>query len=117
MKVILDECIPQSVKKFLQEKGIDTSSVGGLNLPNRSDQMILDYARVGAEVFITCDRRMDTRNRFPPSQELGVIYLRVEPWSSKFLMSALEEFLQQETIKKVVGRALILRRHDWEFLE
>ena len=117
MKVILDECIPHSVKKFLDQKGIDASSAAGLRLPNRSDEMIREYAQVGADILITCDRRMKTQNKFPSSPKLGVIYVRVEPWTSKFMVSALEEFLQKESLKKVVGRSLVLRRHDWEFLE
>ena len=117
MKVILDECIPQSVKRFLEKKGIDASAAAGLSLPNRSDQMILEYAEVGADILITSDRRMKTENRFPPSPRVGVVYVRVEPWTSKFLISALDEFLQKEPLKNAVGKSLILRRHDWEFLE
>lgn len=117
MKVILDECIPQSVKKFLDQKGIDASSAAGLSLPSRSDDMILEYASVGADLLITCDRRMKTQSKFPPSPKVGVIFLRVEPWAAKFLVSALDEFLKKESIKKVVGKSLILRRHDWEFME
>lgn len=117
MKVILDECIPQAVKKFLEKKGVDTSSVAGLNLPNRSDRMVLEYANVGAEIFVTSDRRMKTQNKFPPSPKVGIVCVRVEPWASRFLVSALDEFLQQETLKNVIGKSLILRRHDWEFLK
>jgi len=117
MKVIVDECIPQSVKKLLQQKGIDTSSVAGLNLPNRSDRMILDYASVASDIFIACDRRIKSPKKFSPPAKVGVIYVRVEPWSFKFLLAAFEEFLQKESLKTVIGKSLILRRHDWEFLE
>jgi predicted nuclease of predicted toxin-antitoxin system len=117
MKVILDECIPQSVKKFLDQKGIDASSAAGLSLPSRSDDMILEYASVGADVLITSDRAMKNSNRFPPSPKLGVIYVRVEPSTARFMVSALEEFLQKESLNKVVGKSLVLRRHDWEFTE
>jgi len=117
MKVILDECIPQSVRRFLNQKGIDASSAAGLSLPNRSDEMVLEYAKVGADVLITCDRRMKTQKKFPPAPKVGVVYVRVEPWTSRFLVSALDEFLQEESLEKVVGKSLILRRHDWEFLE
>lgn len=117
MKVILDECIPQAVKKFLEKKGVDTSSAAGLRLPNRSDQMILEYASVGADILITSDRRMKSENKFPPSPRVGVVYVRVEPWASRFLVSALDEFLQKESLKSVIGKSLVLRRHDWEFLK
>ncbi len=117
MKVILDECIPQALKKFLDGKGMDTSSVAGLRLPNRSDQLVLEYANVGADILITSDRRMKTPNKFPPSPRVGVVYMRVEPWTSRFLVSALDEFLQKQPLKSVIGKSLILRRHDWEFLE
>ena len=117
MKVIVDECIPHAVKRLLDQRGIDASSVAGLNLPNRSDQMVLDYVKVGADVFITCDRRMKNRAKFQPAPKVGILYVRVEPWTSKYLVSALEEFLQKESLKNIIGKSLILRRHDWEFLE
>jgi hypothetical protein len=117
MKVILDECIPQSVKKFLEKKGIDTSSAAGLNLPNRSDQMVLDYVNVGADIFVTCDRRMKSERKFTPSPRVGIVYARVEPWKPEFLVSALDGFLQRQQLKDVIAKSLILRRHDWEFLK
>jgi predicted nuclease of predicted toxin-antitoxin system len=117
MKVILDECIPQAVRKFLEKKGVDTSSATGLRLPDKSDQMILEYASVGADILITSDRRMKSKNKFPSSPKVGVVYVRVEPWTSRFQVSALDEFLRKESLKNVVGKSLILRRHDWEFLE
>jgi predicted nuclease of predicted toxin-antitoxin system len=117
MKVILDECIPHAVKRLLDKKGIDASSVAGLSLPNRSDQMVLEYAQVGGNVFITSDRRMNTQAKFGPLPKVGIIYARVEPWTSKYVTSALEEFLQKGALKNVVGKCLVLRRHDWEFLE
>ncbi len=119
MKAILDECIPQAVKKFLEKKGVDTSSAAGLRLPNRSDRMVLEYAGVGADIFITSDRRMksENKNKFPPSPKVGVVYVRVEPWTSRFLVSALDEFLRKESLKSVIGKSLVLRRHDWEFLK
>ncbi len=117
MKVILDECIPQAVKKLLDKKGMDASSVAGLSLPNRSDGMVLEYAQVGSDVLITSDRRMTRQASLGPLPKVGVIYFRVEPWTPKHLTSALEEFLQQKPLKSVIGKRLVLRRHDWEFLE
>ena len=117
MKVFLDECIPQAVKKLFDQKGIDASSVAGLRLPDRSDQMVLDYVKVGGDVFITCDRRTKNQARFRPLPTVGVVYARVEPWTARFLVSAFEEFLQKESLNKVIGKALVLRRHDWEYLE
>jgi len=117
MKVFLDECIPHPVKKFLDDKGINTSSVTGLNLPDRSDRMVLEYVKVGGDMLVTSDRRMKTRNKFPPSPQVGIIYARVEPSTSKYLISALDEFLQSKSLKEVIGKSLILRRHDWEFVE
>jgi predicted nuclease of predicted toxin-antitoxin system len=117
MKVILDECIPQAVKRLLDKKDVDASSVAGLSLPNRSDQMVLEYVQVGCDVFITSDRRMKNQAKFGPFSKVGIIYLRVEPWTSRHLTSSLEEFLQKESLKKVIGKSVVLRRHDWEFLE
>jgi len=117
MKVILDECIPQAVKRLLDRKGIDASSVAGLSLPNRSDQMVLDYVQVGGDVFITSDRRMKNQAKFRPLPKVGIICVRVEPWTSRYLTSALDEFLQKESLKNVIGKSVVLRRHDWEFLE
>lgn len=117
MKVILDECIPQAVKKLLDRKGIDASSVAGLSLPNRSDKMVLDYVKVGGDMFMTSDRRMRGQAKFGPLPRVGIIYLRVEPWTSRHLTSALEEFLQKESLKNLHGKRVVVRRHEWEFLE
>ncbi len=116
MKVILDECIPRDVKSLLDQKGIFASSVSGLSLPSRSDAMVLEYVRVGGDLFMTCGRRMKTQAKFSPSPKVGIIYAQVEPWNPKFVVSALEEFLQKESLKNVVGKSLILRRHDWQFV-
>ncbi len=117
MKVFLDECIPQAVKKLLDQRGIDASSVAGLRMPERSDRMVIEYVKIGGDILITCDRRMKNQAKFGALPKVGIIYGRVEPWTSKYLISALEEFLQKESLKSVVGKSLILRRHDWEFLE
>ncbi|MDP2899184.1 MAG: DUF5615 family PIN-like protein [bacterium] len=117
MKVILDECIPHEVKKLFDAKGIDASSVAGLNLPNRSDAMVLDYVRVGGDIFITCDRRMKKQAKFGPLPKKGIIYARIEPWTPRHVALALEEFLQKESLKNVIGKRLVLRKHDWDFLQ
>jgi predicted nuclease of predicted toxin-antitoxin system len=117
MKVILDECIPYAVKKLLDRKGIDASAVCGLSLPDRTDQMILDYVKVGGDVLITSDRRMKNQTKFERPPKVGIIYARVEPWTSSHLVAALEEFLEKESLKKAIGKSVILRKHDWEFLD
>jgi predicted nuclease of predicted toxin-antitoxin system len=117
MKVILDECIPLGVKKLLEQKGISVSSVAGINLPNRSDQMVLEYLKVGGDIFITSDRRMKNQAKFRLMPKQGVIYVRVEPWMTKYLVEAFEAFLKKESLKSVTGKSLALRRYDWQFLE
>jgi predicted nuclease of predicted toxin-antitoxin system len=117
MKVILDECIPHEVKKLFDGKGIDASSVAGLSLPNRSDAMVLDYVRVGGDIFITCDRHMNNPAKFGPLPKKGIIFARIAPWTPSHVVLALEEFLQKEPLKNAIGRRLVLRKHDWEFLE
>jgi len=116
MKVILDECIPLAVKKLLEQKGVSVSSVAGITLPNRADKMVLDYLKVGGDVFITSDRRMKNQAKFSPIPKVGVIYVRVEPWAAKYVAQAFEEFLKKESLKSLAGKSLVLRRYDWEFL-
>lgn len=117
MKVILDECIPYAVKKFLEQRGVDVSCVAGITLPNRTDQMVAEYLKVGGDLFVTSDRRMKTQAKSGSSPKLGIIYVRVEPFGSKYIVPALEEFLKKKSLKDIVGKSLVLRRHDWQFLE
>lgn len=117
MKVILDECIPHEVKRLFDEKGIDASSVAGLTLPNRSDAMVLDYVRVGGDIFITCDRRMKNPAKFGSLPKKGILYARIEPWTPSHVVLALEEFLQKESLKNVIGKSVVLHKHNWEYIK
>lgn len=76
MKILLDENVAQAIKEYLESSGHHVSQVRptGLSLKNGA---VYEKARDSFDLFVTNDRDFLKKSSFPPTINLGIIFLRV----------------------------------------
>jgi hypothetical protein len=84
MKILLDECMPKDLKKFLKVSGYSlTFTVRDINLVGYSNGMLLDKCdEKGIDVLITVDRGINHQQIFE-NRRVALIQF-VEPASNAF---------------------------------
>jgi len=110
MKILLDECIPYSLYDFLKKESFSVKHVNDLGLSGSLNGKIYQTAKEGFQIFITSDRHFKSRLRFPPTKELGVILIRVNPSFPEEQLKVLKKFLKTHSFEKCMGKLSIIRR-------
>lgn len=117
IRVLLDECLPIAVKTFLSSRGLRVTHLTDINLSGLTNGEVYKLAKDEFQIFVTNDRHFRSRTVFPPTETLGIIYLRISPNLTAHFISAFEKFLSSKRLEDVVGRKVVIRRDGWEFLE
>ncbi|MFO0967003.1 MAG: DUF5615 family PIN-like protein [Gemmataceae bacterium] len=95
MKLLLDQGLPRGLAPLLQERGFDTVHVTTVNLGDRSDDEILDYARANEQIVITIDADFHTMLALTQAAGPSVVRIRIEGLKAPALCSLLEDSLKQ----------------------
>jgi len=98
MKFLLDENIPLTVLKSMQDSGYDAVSIleyAGI----KSDVDIIKTAAEEKRIVITFDRDFGELIFKAGHKSSGVIYLRFEPFNAKIISRHVSELLEEESIK------------------
>ena len=114
MKILLDECMPFCVRDFLRERKYEVDHVKQTPWAGFSNSELYAKARENGtyRVFITTDRHFIHPEKFRPTPELGIVYLRVAPTVGPLLVDALKKFLDTTSLESIVGKLAIVRRND-----
>lgn len=96
----------------MKEKGYSVRHVNDLNLSGSVNGNIYRRAKEEFQIFVTSDRHFKDQNRFPPTQKLGVIFIRVNPSLPEEQLKAFKKFLAETPLEKCVGKLSIIRRSD-----
>ena len=76
IRVLLDECLPESMATEYRAAGLDTVTVGELQLVGTKDRKLVELARAQGRAFMTLDKELGNIQLYPPANYAGLILLR-----------------------------------------
>jgi len=77
MKILLDECVPKSLKPHLSVDGHECSTVPEAGFSGRTNDELLRLAEGAFEVFITLDKGMQYQQNLA-GRKIGVLLVRAK---------------------------------------
>ena len=116
MKILLDECIPFPLKNYFRFMGHEVEHVKLSSLEGYKNGELFEQAKLHYNIFVTNDKHFKHPLLFPPTQTLGIIYLRITPNHSQYFIQGLNNFLYSQSLDFVIGKKIIIRRNDFEFV-
>lgn len=111
MRVILDECVDFAVCDFLNRKGYDALHVKDSEWRGFSNSELYQKVRGRFDLFLTSDSDFRNPEKYAPTPETGVMYIRIVPPIARYVIPALERFLADSSLEAIVGRHVIVRRN------
>lgn len=78
MKFKLDENLPAGLVSLLRPAGHDASSVFEQDMSGENDEVLLDVCRREGRALITLDLDFSDVRTYPPSENQGIIVLRLQ---------------------------------------
>lgn len=77
LRFITDEDVPRSTARVLRDAGFDAVDVRDVGLRGKSDAEVFEYAQRDNRLLITCDMGFSNILSFPPSENQGILVVRV----------------------------------------
>lgn len=114
MRVLLDENVALLVQEHLTASGHQVEHLASRSLKGLKNGEIYQLALQGFDLFITNDRDFLSPRTFPPTPQLGIIFLRVSMAKPQDQVSALQRLLDREPPERLRGQLTIVRTHDYE---
>ena len=110
MKFLVDEDLPRSTSKLLQEYGHEASDVRDAGLRGVSDSEIALYAQKNQLCLLTADTGFADIRNYPPGNYSGIVVLRLPATAtSSVIETLLESFLARiEITDQINGKLAIV---------
>jgi predicted nuclease of predicted toxin-antitoxin system len=77
LRFITDEDVPRSTARVLRDAGFDAVDVRDVGLRGKSDAEVFAYAQQENRLLITCDMGFSNILNFPPSENKGILVVRI----------------------------------------
>lgn len=77
LRFITDEDVPRSTARVLRNAGFDALDVRDVGLRGKSDQDVFEYAQNEKRLLITCDLGFSNILSFPPTENYGILVVRI----------------------------------------
>jgi predicted nuclease of predicted toxin-antitoxin system len=77
LRFLTDEDVPRSTARVLRDAGFDAVDVRDVGLRGKSDALVYAYAQQEERLLITCDMGFLNILKFPPSQSVGLLVVRI----------------------------------------
>lgn len=113
MRILLDENVAWAVMDFLIAAGhhVDhVKSIGG-GLKNGA---VYGKAKQSYDLFITNDRDFLNPRDFPPTENLGIVFLQIKMAYPEKQVKALGDLLAKEPPESLKGNLILLRESGYE---
>ncbi len=116
MKIKLDENIPQSLIKDLQENGHDVLSTHQQGMQGVSDTELWDAVQAEKRFLITQDMDFSDINMFKPGTHAGILLVRLRhPGRLKLRRMIRDLFLSDLAATDWTGSFIVLTEHKVRF--
>ena len=106
MKFILDQGLPRSSVRLLQEQGHDVVHTGQCGLSRGSDAEIIEFARRQQRVVVTLDSDFHAIMALSEADSPSVIRIRIEGLRAEGLASLLRKILEK-CHDDIIGGAMV----------
>lgn len=77
LRFLIDEDVPRSTTRVLRDAGFDVLNVHEAGLQGKSDDLVFEFAQSENRLLITCDMGFSNILKFPPSENQGILVVRV----------------------------------------
>jgi predicted nuclease of predicted toxin-antitoxin system len=77
LRFLIDEDVPRSTTRVLRDAGFDVVNVHEAGLQGESDDLVFAFAQREERLLITCDMGFSNILKFPPSENRGILVVRV----------------------------------------
>ncbi|MBI5553713.1 MAG: DUF5615 family PIN-like protein [Candidatus Diapherotrites archaeon] len=104
----LDENIPVSLIKTIQEEGFDASSVFSQGLSGKTDRELMAHCRRKKLILITLDNDFSHTLIYPPKECAGIIVLRPKSQGIHSVIVLFRKCLSRFPLKEAENKTLIV---------
>jgi predicted nuclease of predicted toxin-antitoxin system len=77
LRFVTDEDVPRSTARVLVDAGFDVVDVRDVGLRGKSDKVVFEFAQKENRLIITCDMGFSNILNFPPSENQGIVVVRI----------------------------------------
>jgi len=77
LRYLIDEDVPRSTARVLCDAGFDAVDVRDVGLRGKSDEEVFAFAQQENRLLITCDLGFSNILNFPPSENHGILVIRI----------------------------------------
>jgi predicted nuclease of predicted toxin-antitoxin system len=77
LRFFIDEDVPRSTTRVLRDAGFDVINVHEAGLQRKNDDLVFAAAQREERLLITCDMGFSNILKFPPSENQGILVVRV----------------------------------------
>jgi predicted nuclease of predicted toxin-antitoxin system len=77
LRFFIDEDVPRSTTRVLRDAGFDVINVHEAGLQGKNDDLVFAAAQRDERLLITCDMGFSNILKFPPSENHGILVVRV----------------------------------------
>jgi len=77
LRFFIDEDVPRSTTRVLRDAGFDVINVHEAGLQGKNDDLVFAAAQREERLLITCDMGFSNILKFPPSENHGILVVRV----------------------------------------
>ncbi len=109
--------MPFPIVEQLADLGHGVEHAARCGLAGLSNGDVYDHAVAEFDLFVSNDRHFRTSDRFPVSDRLGIILVRIAPCVTDLVAPPLRRLLTEVPDRSLVGRRIVLHRDGWQFVE
>ncbi len=77
LRFLIDEDVPRSTTRILRDAGFDVMNVHEAGLQGKSDEIVFAFAQHEKRLLVTCDMGFSNILKFPPSDNYGILVVRI----------------------------------------
>ncbi len=114
MRFKIDENLPSSLGKLLEEHQLESETVHDEGLSGYPDEMIVDMCNKEGLVLITMDIGFANQRAYPAGTHPGMIVIRVRNQSTRSVLSVMKRFLDKQTeLEDLAGCTVIVEENRY----
>lgn len=111
MKFKIDENLPESVKRLLNDRGYDCHSVYDENIQGGPDDKLIQICRGEKRHLLTLDLDFSDIVTYPPEHYHGIIVLRLSQQAAPFVTTRISAILDDLAKLDLAGHLVIINDH------
>ncbi len=100
LKILADENIPFKILRVLADEGLDITRV----VPRSTDKQVFEFSKSEGRTILTFDRHFLNKEKFPPRESSGIIFLGINPPLADQIVISLNKLFSSARASEFRGR-------------